>query len=74
MLGGLKFINICEEFGENVLFNDTSPSLRIWAFGIMSGQYSFLSLQITRVYIKPRVKWTVNLIADGHYNFPQGFV
>ena len=35
----------------------------------------FLCLQITKSDIRPQVKWAVNLvIADIHFNLPQGFV
>ena len=35
----------------------------------------FLNLQITRLDIRPHIKWAVILvIAYGHFNIPQGFV
>ena len=37
--------------------------------------HSFLCLQITRSDIRSEVKWAVNMIiADSHFNLPQGFV
>ena len=43
---------------------------------VLTRDYCTLCLQkINRTAIRPRANWAVSLvIADGHYNLPQGFV
>ena len=54
-----------------VLFNDTW-TVRTY---VVMYDHIFLNLQITRLDIRPHIKWAVNLvIAYGHFNLPQGFV
>ena len=37
--------------------------------------HTLQGLQITKLEIKPQIKWAVSLvIADGHFNIPHGFV
>ena len=54
------------------LFNDT------WSqkgHSVSCMTIPFLTLQMTRADIRPHIQWAVSLvIADGHFNLPQGFV
>ena len=42
---------------------------------VMYNHTLFLCMQITRLNIRPSVKWDLSLVttADGHFNLPQGF-